>query len=66
MVTYSTVSAPGVDIYSTVGSNDYQVMDGTSMAAPIVTGTIALMKSLNENFNSRTNYLYFTRNRETS
>ncbi len=45
---YSTVSAPGVDIYSTVGNNDYQVMDGTSMAAPIVTGTIALMKSLNE------------------
>jgi len=46
---YSTVSAPGVSIYSTVGNNDYQVMDGTSMAAPIVTGTIALMKSLNEN-----------------
>ena len=45
---YSTVSAPGVDIYSTVGNNDYQVMDGTSMAAPIVTGTIALMKSLND------------------
>lgn len=45
---YSTVSAPGVSIFSTVGSNNYQVMDGTSMAAPIVTGTIALMKSLNE------------------
>lgn len=46
---YSTVSAPGVDIYSTVGNNNYETMDGTSMAAPIVTGTIALMKSLNEN-----------------
>lgn len=45
---YSTVSAPGVSIYSSVGNNDYQVMDGTSMAAPIVTGTIALMKSLND------------------
>ncbi|MGI6409860.1 MAG: S8 family serine peptidase [Bacteroidales bacterium] len=45
---YSTVSAPGVSIYSTVGNSDYQVMDGTSMAAPIVTGTIALMKSLND------------------
>lgn len=45
---YSTVSAPGVSIYSTVGNNNYQVMDGTSMAAPIVTGTIALMKSLND------------------
>ncbi|MBK8808314.1 MAG: S8 family serine peptidase [Bacteroidales bacterium] len=45
---YSTVCAPGVSIYSTVGNNNYQVMDGTSMAAPIVTGTIALMKSLND------------------
>ena len=46
---YSTVSAPGVDIYSTIGDNEYQVMDGTSMASPIVTGAVALMKSLNEN-----------------
>lgn len=45
---YSTVSAPGVSIYSSVGTKDYQVMDGTSMAAPIVTGTIALIKSLND------------------
>jgi subtilisin family serine protease len=43
---YSTVSAPGVDIYSSVGNNSYQMMKGTSMAAPIVTGAIALMKSL--------------------
>jgi hypothetical protein len=43
---YSTVSAPGVDIYSSVGNDSYQMMKGTSMAAPIVTGAIALMKSL--------------------
>lgn len=43
---YSIVSAPGVGIYSSVGDNSYTVMQGTSMAAPIVTGAIALMKSL--------------------
>lgn len=46
---YSTVSAPGVDIYSSVGNDSYQMMKGTSMAAPIVTGAIALMKSLKPN-----------------
>lgn len=45
---YSTISAPGVDIYSTVGNDAYRSMDGTSMAAPIVSGAIALMKSLND------------------
>jgi subtilisin family serine protease len=44
---FSTISAPGVGIYSSVDKNDYQIMDGTSMAAPIVTGAVALMKSMN-------------------
>lgn len=42
----SDISAPGKGIYSSFPSNTFQSCDGTSMAAPIVTGTIALMKSL--------------------
>jgi subtilisin family serine protease len=42
---FSTISAPGVDIYSSIGQNGFAAMTGTSMAAPIVSGAIALMKS---------------------
>jgi len=45
---YSTISAPGVNIYSTFGANGYAFRDGTSMASPIVAGAVALMKSINK------------------
>lgn len=44
---YKTVDvfAPGVDIYSTTPNNQYKYQDGTSMAAPVVTGLAALLRS---------------------
>ncbi len=39
------VFAPGLEIYSTVPQSDYDVYDGTSMAAPMVSGVAALLKS---------------------
>lgn len=42
---FSTVSAPGVDIYSCF-RDGFASLSGTSMAAPVVTGIVALMKSI--------------------
>ena len=39
------VGAPGDDIYSTLPTDTYGSMDGTSMAAPFVSGLAALVKS---------------------
>lgn len=41
------VSAPGTDIYSTVPGSQYMTMSGTSMASPLVSGLVGLMKSAN-------------------
>lgn len=43
------ISAPGEYIYSTVKGGNYELMSGTSMAAPGITGIIAMMCSLNSN-----------------
>ena len=41
------VAAPGHDIWSTVPKGKYEKISGTSMAAPLVAGLAALMKSVN-------------------
>jgi subtilisin family serine protease len=46
---FNTIQAPGVQIVSAIPGNKFEAMDGTSMAAPIVAGAVALYKSLRPN-----------------
>jgi serine protease len=45
------VSAPGEDIYSTIPLNEYDYMDGTSMATPVASGIAALIKGQQPEYN---------------
>lgn len=50
------VSAPGVDIYSTVPGNTYAAWDGTSMASPVASGVLALIRQKFQNFSPKQYY----------
>ncbi len=43
----SNISAPGVSIYSSFPKSGFAMLDGTSMAAPIISGAAALALSIN-------------------
>jgi bacillopeptidase F len=43
------ISAPGVDVRSSVPGNGYSFFSGTSMASPHINGVIALMRQANPN-----------------
>ncbi len=45
------VLAPGVDINSTYLASGFKVLSGTSMATPMVTGVVALIKSVHPSWN---------------
>ena len=47
----TNISAPGEAIYSAFPTNTFASFDGTSMAAPIVSGTVALLRSVNKDLN---------------
>ena len=50
------IAAPGVNILSTLPSNKYAPLSGTSMATPYVAGLLGIMKSINPNLTTTEAY----------
>ena len=51
----STISAPGVNIFSCKPGGDFTMMNGTSMSSPIIAGVVGLMKSVNPDLTNKEN-----------
>lgn len=62
------IAAPGKDIYSTLPDNGFGALDGTSMAAPFVSGCAALFLGASENITAKEikDRILLTANRQTS
>ncbi len=50
------IAAPGFAIFSCMPGNQYSALNGTSMAAPFVTGLIGLMKSIKPDLDTKEAY----------
>ena len=54
------IYAPGEDIFSTYIKNDYKVYSGTSMAAPLIAGFVAVMRSIDPDLDVNRAYSYLS------
>jgi subtilisin family serine protease len=49
----TTIYAPGTNIFGAKPGNNYEILQGTSMAAPIISGFIGLIKSKNRDISNQ-------------
>jgi subtilisin family serine protease len=59
---YVDIYAPGEQIYGASPNQKYEFLQGTSMAAPIVSGVIGILKSKNKNISLKEIQNYFSVN----
>lgn len=60
------LSAPGVNIYSTIPNDEYASFNGTSMATPYVAGLLGLMKSLQPELDAKTAFRILSESGKTT